>query len=278
MQGLRYLAPNLVTSGAIVLGLMAIIRGFEGHYVEAGWYILWCGALDRIDGLVARLVRGSSEFGVQMDSFADFLNFGVAPALLVYSALSNTEGLPFSKGLGHTLLLISALMWVLGATARLARFNVVKDDEADSRIFFGIPTTLAAALLITWFLALQKYAAPGTPLHAPELFSIDPLIPLSHGAAAWTAMPIALVAGGLLMVSNVRMYKLALLKSKAANVLLLSCSAVATVFLALRIIPEYHAILASIWLLMWALRGVFDPALRAMKPPPLFPTPDSSGS
>ena len=155
---------------------------------------------------------------------------------------------------------------------------MLKDEQVDSRMFFGIPTTLSAALLITWFLALQKYAPPGAPLHAPDQFPVGAVVPLEVGAGAWSALPIALVAGALLMVSNVRMRKLSLLKSKLGNVVLLSLSAVATVFLALRVMPEYHAVLATIWLLMWSVRGVFDPELRDMRPPPLFPTPDEKSA
>ena len=68
---LRYLAPNLVTSLGMVFGLLSIVAALEQRFADAGWLIVWAVLLDRVDGLVARLLRATSSFGVQMDSFMD---------------------------------------------------------------------------------------------------------------------------------------------------------------------------------------------------------------
>ena len=107
MSKLRYLAPNAITLGAMACGLGGMVLAHRGAYVDAGWLLLLATFLDRADGLVARRLRATSAFGVQMDSFADFFNFGVAPAFLLVTALTTTPGLPFGTG--------SGLAWAVGA-------------------------------------------------------------------------------------------------------------------------------------------------------------------
>ncbi|MGB1274634.1 MAG: CDP-alcohol phosphatidyltransferase family protein, partial [Nannocystaceae bacterium] len=193
---LRYVAPNLVTSMAMVLGLLSVVSSFEGNYVESGWFILWATFFDRVDGLVARTLKATSAFGVQMDSFADFLNFGVAPACLMYCALSSTEALPFMTGVGHTVIIATSVLWVLCATFRLARFNVLTDDSGDNSMFFGIPTTLAAGMLVNLFLVGLKYADPSNPLGDRAWFTEGHLFgAITLGPKVWTGIPIAMVIG-----------------------------------------------------------------------------------
>src|SRR5262249_56924431 len=81
---LRYLAPNLVTFASLTFGMSSIVASFEHRFVDAAWFVMFSVLTDKLDGFVARLVKGTSEFGVQLDSFADFLNFGIAPATPCY--------------------------------------------------------------------------------------------------------------------------------------------------------------------------------------------------
>ena len=116
---------------------------------------------DRLDGFVARLVRGTSELGVQLDSFADFLNFGIAPAWLSFAFI---EAKQQAFGYSDAYLWFSAacsMLWVIGAVFRLARYNIHSDEAVPTKIFFGVPTTLAGGLFAIWFLAFYKYAQPG---------------------------------------------------------------------------------------------------------------------
>ena len=100
---------------------------------------------DRLDGLVARAVKGTSELGMQLDSFADFLNFGIAPAYLVLVYLSGRADMPYHDrdSTAHTLLFVACGGYMLCAVFRLARYNVLSDDQIPTKIFFGFPTTLA---------------------------------------------------------------------------------------------------------------------------------------
>ena len=74
---LRYLAPNLITAASLVFGLVSLSAAHRGDWRLAGWMIIYAVMCDRLDGLVARRLKATSEFGVQLDSFADFLNFGL---------------------------------------------------------------------------------------------------------------------------------------------------------------------------------------------------------
>src|SRR5881394_2934295 len=97
---LRYLAPNLITLSSMIFGLVSLWSSANHHPSLAAWMIIYAVLTDRLDGLVARAVKGTSELGMQLDSFADFLNFGVAPAYLVLSFLTKYPGLPFADGTG----------------------------------------------------------------------------------------------------------------------------------------------------------------------------------
>ncbi|MCA9635433.1 MAG: CDP-alcohol phosphatidyltransferase family protein [Myxococcales bacterium] len=161
---LRYIAPNLVTSLAMLFGLIAMVSATRGEYVFASWLIVWATFLDRADGVVARLLKATSEFGVQMDSFADFFNFGVAPAFITFTALTTTPGLPTAEGGGRILAIAASALWIFACTFRLARFNVIADEPRYKGLFFGIPTTLAAGMLATVdVVGVLGYDADGAP-------------------------------------------------------------------------------------------------------------------
>src|SRR5688572_25030282 len=105
VRALRYLAPNLITALGLCFGLLSLAASFEGRYDDAGWFIIYAVLTDRLDGFVARLVRGTSELGVQLDSLADFLTFGIAPAVLMFSSLGGEHGVAsFQTGAGRYVL------------------------------------------------------------------------------------------------------------------------------------------------------------------------------
>src|SRR5690348_10759860 len=84
----RYLVPNAVTAANLILALTAIVEASRGRAETAAWLIVWCALLDRVDGVVARWLGASSEFGIQFDTLSDLLAFCVAPGLLVYFLLT----------------------------------------------------------------------------------------------------------------------------------------------------------------------------------------------
>lgn len=130
-----YLLPNGITVCSMFAGLISILKSVEGDYVIAAWAIIIAGVFDGLDGWVARLTNTTSKFGVELDSLADVISFGVAPAVLGYTwALK-----PFGRfGFG-----VAFLFMACGAL-RLARFNVQKATE-ERKSFTGMPIPSAAA-------------------------------------------------------------------------------------------------------------------------------------
>ncbi|WP_201860436.1 CDP-alcohol phosphatidyltransferase family protein [Microvirga soli] len=135
----RVIIPNIITLIALCLGLTAIRLAFEGRYEPAVVAIVVAALLDGIDGRVARMLKGTSRFGAELDSLADFVNFGVTPALILYSFLLNEL-----KAVGWIAVLVFAIAMVL----RLARFNVMLDDphrpEWKKNFFTGMPAPAGA--------------------------------------------------------------------------------------------------------------------------------------
>lgn len=219
VQKIRYVIPNAFTALSMLLGVTSITRSAVGDFTLAAWMILWGVLLDKLDGSAARLFRASSLFGVQFDSFADFIVFGIAPAALVYyqvSALGGGEGAP---GL---LLVFACGMYILATAGRLARFNITEPPMGD-RIFYGIPTTLWGALLGSAYLTWHKYDLP------VEIVRLSPLV---------------LIAAGVLMVSSVRLPKLKKRKSLAFNIFQFGNVIAAYVLGPLMLLPEYLLTLA----------------------------------
>jgi CDP-diacylglycerol--serine O-phosphatidyltransferase len=274
MRALRYLAPNLLTGANLVFGMLSLRASFEGRFIDAAWFIIWAVLTDRLDGFVARLVRGTSELGVQLDSFADNLNFGLAPAFLVYAALGSAPDLPFHDGTGHYLLMIGCAAWMLGATFRLARYNISTDEPVYPKIFFGVPTTLVGGLLVIWFLAMVKYTPAGAPMYMGDFGGYRLFGSFETPAVVWKAFPALMAIGGFLMASNLRMPKLGLANSKAANIFIFSNVAAGYAFGFARIFPEYCMLPPTLWLVVFLIWGALSPSARAMKPPPIFPDVD----
>jgi CDP-diacylglycerol---serine O-phosphatidyltransferase len=273
-RALRYLAPNLVTAASLVFGMLSIAAAIEGRTVDAAWFIIYAVLTDRLDGFVARLVRGTSELGVQLDSFADFLNFGLAPAVLVYTSVGVAPDLPFADGAGRIVLVAACMTWVLSATFRLARYNITTED-APNKIFFGVPTTLAAGLFAIWMLALMKYSDASSPMAPPAPFGGRALVPgLELSAAIWTYVPVALFAGAFLMASTLRMPKLGAMSSKAAAAFVLTNVGLGYIFGFARVFPEYLALPPTLWLTAFLVWGQFSREAQRYGPPPLFPPTD----
>ncbi len=168
-----YLLPSLFTTGNILMGFYAVVRGFRGDYATAALVIFIAGILDGLDGHIARLTHTESDFGREFDSLADLWTFGAAPALLAY-----LWGL---ERLGRIGWLIP-LFFLICTAVRLARFNV-QTKSVDSRFFVGLPSPAAAG-----FIASFLFVAPDSEWKV------------------WleAAMLIALVGVGSLMVSTFR--------------------------------------------------------------------------
>jgi CDP-diacylglycerol--serine O-phosphatidyltransferase len=170
--------PGAFTSGNLFFGIWSIVEAARGNFIHAAWFIVVAGAMDMLDGRIARASRTGSQFGAEMDSLVDAISFGVAPAMLVFF---------------HTFIRGGDWAWVLGflyvlaAVLRLARFNVEQAGHAKSQ-FFGLPSPAAGMTVATFYPFSQ------TPFFQQHLAGLWP----------WNLTLAVLVVGtALLMVSHV---------------------------------------------------------------------------
>ena len=150
---LRIVLPNLVTLLALCLGLTAIRFAVEGSFEKAVFAILAAAVFDGVDGRLARALKGTTRFGAELDSLADFVDFGVAPGLTLYF-----WNLHEVKSLGW----FAAMVFAIACALRLARFNVGIDDPLkpawSSRFFTGMPAPAGAVVaLLPLYLHLSSF-------------------------------------------------------------------------------------------------------------------------
>jgi CDP-diacylglycerol--serine O-phosphatidyltransferase len=195
------LVPNLVTILGLCAGLTALRLVFAGRFEPAAVLIVFAAAVDGLDGLLARKLGAASRFGAELDSLADFVNFGVAPALLVYQA-----SLAAAPDVAWT----AALVFAVCACLRLARFNVSRGQPVMGKPHFvGVPAPAGALLgLLPAFLGFAGLEAALNPwLAAPWLMLVGLLmvcrlrtfapkgLRISRGGARWLLVAVPLVAG-----------------------------------------------------------------------------------
>jgi CDP-diacylglycerol--serine O-phosphatidyltransferase len=157
---LRMLVPNFFTLLGLCAGLTAIRMAIEGRFELAIVAIAFAALLDGVDGRAARMLRASSRFGAELDSLADFVNFGVAPAILIF-----TWGLADIRSLGW----IVVMVFALASALRLARFNAAIDEEKprwQANYFTGMPAP-AAAIVVLLPLYLEQIGAAAVVGKAP---------------------------------------------------------------------------------------------------------------
>ena len=138
----RYLLPNILTLGGVCLGISSIKFSIDGNFSLAVILILFASILDALDGRIARLIKGTSEFGKELDSLTDFVSFGIAPVFILYFWELNNYG-----KLGWAITLIYSVCCVL----RLARFNLTKVDNNDdwkNNFFEGIPSPAGGIIIL----------------------------------------------------------------------------------------------------------------------------------
>ena len=138
----RYLLPNILTLGGVCLGISSIKFSIDGNFSLAVTLILCAAILDALDGRIARLIKGTSEFGKELDSLTDFVSFGIAPVFVLYFWKLNEYG-----KLGWAITLLYSVCCVL----RLARFNLTKIEETQewkNNFFEGIPSPAGGLLIL----------------------------------------------------------------------------------------------------------------------------------
>ena len=175
MRITRAVVPSLFTVLNMFCGFNAVVSTSNNDYVVAVWFVILAGVFDSVDGMMARLTKSTSQFGVEIDSLSDIVSFGVAPAFLVYHVY-----LKELSGLG---ILISSLLMILGGI-RLARFNV-QLVGFDKSFFTGLPIPASAVTICSFI--LQSY---------DDTFGLS-----TFGRIV---LPYLVVAVSLLMVSRVK--------------------------------------------------------------------------
>lgn len=183
---------------SLLLGIGSIVTSQMGDLELAGWMIVWCGLLDVLDGVAARLLKATSTFGAEFDSMADLVAFGVAPAMLVLQTGVQVGGLHIGTE-AFWVLLVSVGLFVLAGAARLARFNLTS-DKPSTGWFAGLPITAAGGGLVSTamiLLARHDAVADALPLHL--------------------YLPIGMFVLALLMISRIRYPKAIRRKSNFIN-------------------------------------------------------------
>lgn len=142
MANLRGVFPGAFTAGNLLCGFLALIACINGHSVQASWLVILAAFLDGLDGFVAKVSKGATRFGIELDSLADVVSFGAGPAVIIY-----TLDLPF---LGQWNWLIGAV-FLLSATLRLARFNLSATRE-EKETFLGLPVPAAAVSIVSYII------------------------------------------------------------------------------------------------------------------------------
>jgi CDP-diacylglycerol--serine O-phosphatidyltransferase len=159
MKITRAVVPSLFTVLNIFCGFRSVLHSAEGDFNTAAWFIILAGIFDVLDGMMARITKSSSEFGVEFDSLSDVVSFGVAPSFLVYRLQFH-----YLDGFG---ILLASMPMVFGAL-RLARFNA-QLVSYDKDFFKGLPIPASAITISAFALAFYRDGRNLNPLEASML-------------------------------------------------------------------------------------------------------------
>jgi len=178
-----YLLPNLLTTGGLFAGFYAILAAASGNFENACIAVFVAALFDGVDGRVARMTGTTSDFGVQYDSLADLVSFGMAPSLVMYhwALVGFRADGPVLAKVGWA----AAFLYAACAALRLARFNT-QVGSTDKRWFIGLASPAAAGLVVSFVWAMNSFGYSGEGLR-------------------WLAFAVT-VSAGLLMVSRIRFY------------------------------------------------------------------------
>lgn len=147
-SGVIYILPNIFTASSIFAGVVSIINSINGEFTTASWLIILALIFDGLDGRVARLTNTCSRFGVEFDSLADLVAFGVAPSILLYMYTGHDYG---------RIGIVTAALFIIFGAIRLARFNVMT-SQVEPSVFIGVPIPTAAVFISILILLFEKYS------------------------------------------------------------------------------------------------------------------------
>lgn len=238
-ERVRVTAPSVLTTGNMACGFSAILLAMNDRPAAAAALIVCSVLLDIADGAVARGIGATSPFGVQMDSLADLISFGLAPATLVY-----TWVLPEWPVIAW----IGAFIWLACAAFRLARFNFTVDPTADKRYFIGLPSPGAAAVVVATVFALSDPNISGPDYRAGPAILLPAIIS---------------VVPALLMVSTIRFRSFRDLTSPSTRNMAIATGAVGVaVVIGVILAPAMTALTLAYFYVLTAPLGVLTAPLR----------------
>ncbi|MBT8336773.1 MAG: CDP-diacylglycerol--serine O-phosphatidyltransferase [Gemmatimonadetes bacterium] len=241
--------PSAFTLGNLFFGIYAIIAATRGDFEWAGWFIIFAGILDMLDGRVARFTRTGSRFGAELDSLVDAISFGVAPGVIMYQIFFQ-DATSWSWTLSY--------VYIVATVVRLARFNVEQGGEA-KRYFLGLPSPAAGMTLASWYPFSQ------TALFETYLSDLP-----------WPQiMAIGMVLIGVLMVSHVpyaKVPRLGLRTTKGR----LTTAWIGTLLVLAITVPRYYFFSALFVYIVWGLVKTVSLGLLDRLPDrdPLLDEPD----
>ncbi len=180
MRQVVVVMPSAFTLGNLFFGFWAIVSAFNGNFRWAGWFIVFAGILDMLDGRVARLSKTGTRFGAELDSLVDVISFGVAPALLIYFLDFAVAG---------RFAWILCYIYVTAVALRLARYNVLSAGKPSTGWFTGMPSPSAGMTLAVYY-----------PFSQTEWYQVS----LAYLNLERQGLVVLMLLLALLMVSNVK--------------------------------------------------------------------------
>lgn len=185
-----YFLPTIFTLGNLGLGLYSLISTLNYRFSAASWAVLAAVALDTVDGLVARLTKSTSRLGIEFDSFADLISFGLAPAVLMYQLVLHNYG-----RLGF----IIVLFFIITGILRLTRFNLESLNGEEMTYFTGLPIPAAAGILVSLVILYEMLEQEITVKTIPLIMNNVPFL--------FKIIPLGMFLLSLLMISRLRYTK-----------------------------------------------------------------------
>ena len=220
--------PGSVTMTRLALGLVSIVMAAKGQFEWAAWLIVWSSILDKIDGCLARRFNAGSDVGIELDSFADFTAFGIAPAAYTWfrvSSCTDDTQLLFWAG-------AASIIMVVAAAIRLAVYNIKMCEDRDW--FTGVASTFVGGLFVTLVLSLDHLGIDWNPA---------------------LVLPSVAMLGAILMLSKMRIPKLKTRKSKVVQVIQVLLGTFCVLLSVFRQLPEFLFLAGATYLVGGAILG-----------------------
>jgi len=244
-----YLLPSLFTMANLTLGFLAIVLVMQGSFSAAAWAIVACHFCDVLDGRVARMTNTTSSFGVEFDSFADWISFGIAPALMMHQlVLAHYGKIGFA---------IAALFVITGAL-RLARYNLKAFEQRDqpAASFVGLPIPAAGGALAAFVLVYEMFNREVTAKTIPLV--------MNNMSALYKSIPLCMFFLSLAMVSQIKwnnFRQFTFLRPKSLRLLMI----VVVFGLLMYAYPQNIIFLMYMAYILWGLAGYVVRAYRMKK-------------